>query len=750
MTSQSPQYQHFVPQFLLRNFSHPYKPDGPTKGRKFQKGMFPKDKVVRHVDFAVDPPVICESPVNRILGLVNMYDNPNKPTALQREVEILFSKLEHQASQIFRKISKAFEQKSTVVSMSRAERDLMRKFLFLLMYRNRGFHTRFNHATPDGYNEDDKELVREYMRKNNIITPLDVWLDGIKTIIELPMDPGKKWLGVLMGKMYPQDAMWFWLHAEFSYMAILTPAEDGDEFILTDNAYAIFEGPNTSALDAETQEVIDTEYLPLHTFAPISPKLLIVLRADIFPDPLEDADERVREARKLMRLACRAPLESPGSEKVRSLLADLPISKARNNYTVIVDSRLELKAGQPPKRRQTDRFDFTIFPVKQNHVNMINGIFLDSCAPCTSIVFESRDAFARTLEWYLTAPCSMGKVLGGKHKEIRRRALFKLEAISRALGSQKETKWQDVEEVVMDNVEQWRAENLDKQRNLVRLMNADLDGLYEGVHRQANKYGRPFNSKSYGPYFLLGGSRYTAEEDFAQANLIRRFRIKIDLWSKGMVDEVIRQRNRDLIETAYLRLPPRRVWMLIKLIRLMLLAGPDKPVDLKLAKSEFDGPEDTIARVHHLVTPKVLNDLLWRTHINDMYSRRNHGVDIWARQNGGWDLAAWEMPFLHHIRGSIRNCGIPAIEKFGLEVPGSPTPACTIDTFRDMRPTDIRKTIVELNVRKLAELEFDSLFDNQVECHDLLMEFKRLFFQLSYPTPPYTWLLEMAVRAGVL
>lgn len=94
--------------------------------------------------------------------------------------------------------------------------------------------------------------------------------------------------------------------------------------------------------------------------------------------------------------------------------------------------------------------------------------------------------------------------------------------------------------------------------------------------------------------------------------------------------------------------------------------------------------------------------------------------------------------------------GIPAIEKFGLEVPGSPTPACTIDTFRDMRPTDIRKIIVELNVRKLAELEFDSLFDNQVEGHDLLMEFKRLFFQLSYPTPPYTWLLEMAVRAGVL
>ncbi|KAK4172910.1 hypothetical protein QBC36DRAFT_67859 [Triangularia setosa] len=470
MASPSPQYQHFVPQFLLRNFSHPYKPDGPTKKRKYEKGMFPKDKVLRHVDLTLDPPAICEKPINRILGQINMYDNPNKPTAVQREVEVLFSKLESQANLVFRKITRAHEDKQTGLRISRAERDIVRKFLFLLMYRNKGFHDRFNHTTLEGYNENDKEQVREYMHKNNITTPLDVWLDGMKTIINLDMDPEKNWVTTLMRQMYPQDAMWFWVHVEFSYMAVLTPAKVDDEFILTDNAYSIFEGSNNSVQDSETLEIIETKYTPLHTFAPISPKLMIVLRTDIFPSPLEDAFEGVKEMKALHRSLWHVPLESPGSDKVCSLLADLPITKAGNNYTMIVDGRLQPMADRPLKRSHADRFDFTIFPVKRRHVNMINGILLDNCAPCTSVVFESRDAFARSLEWYLTAPCSMGKVLGGKHKEIRRKALLKLEAISRSLGSHKKTEWKDLDEVVMHNVKRWRTKNLQKQRHLVRLM----------------------------------------------------------------------------------------------------------------------------------------------------------------------------------------------------------------------------------------------------------------------------------------
>ncbi|KAK4194403.1 hypothetical protein QBC40DRAFT_188240 [Triangularia verruculosa] len=645
------QYQHFVPQFLLRNFSHPYKPDGPIKGRKYEKGMYPKDKVIRHVDLTLNPPVICEKPIGRILGRVNMYDNPNQPTALQREVEKLLSALEDRASQVFRKITKAHNDKEPGLWITRSERDTVRKFLFILMYRNKGFHDRFNHSTAECYTENDKELVAEYMRKNNIVTPLDVWLEGIKAIINLRMDPDRKWRETLVKQMYPHDALWFWTHVEFSYMAILTPAKDGDEFILTDNAYSVFEGPNNSAVDAESGEVIDTDYTPLHTFAPISPKLMIVLRTAVFPDALEDAHEGVKEMKALHRSMFRVPLESPGSDKVRSLLADLPVTRARNSYSTIVDGREQLVGDGPWKRNSGDRFCFTIFPVKRRHVDMINGIFLDSCTLCTSVVFESREAFARTLEWYLTAPCDMGKIMGGKHKEMRRKTLFKLEAVSRSLGSEKETKWVDLEEGVMYGVGNWRSHNLDKMRNLARLMKEGPETLDNMIRELSKDIGGPPSSKFWDAYTALGGSWDTLIEDFDQAELMQKFRIKIDVWSSGVVDEITRQRNRDLVESAYLRLPPRRVWLYIKFVRCMLVADPDGKVDGELTRREFDGPEDTIAQVQHLVKPDYLCPLLWRTHINQRYVRRHDQVDIWTSRDDDEAGLMSSSGLCYHLRG---------------------------------------------------------------------------------------------------
>jgi hypothetical protein len=112
------QYQHFVPQFLLRNFSHPYQPPNndhkksKRSKRKYAKGMFPGDPVVRNLDLSADPYVICESPVKRILGKFDMYRDTSNPSPEQQQhIEQMFSKLEGQTSAIFCKITKAFEQK---------------------------------------------------------------------------------------------------------------------------------------------------------------------------------------------------------------------------------------------------------------------------------------------------------------------------------------------------------------------------------------------------------------------------------------------------------------------------------------------------------------------------------------------------------------------------------------------------------------------------------------------------------------
>ncbi|KAK0707748.1 hypothetical protein B0H67DRAFT_647898 [Lasiosphaeris hirsuta] len=98
-----------------------------------------------------DPPVICEKPVRRILGQMKTYQDTSKQVEKQQHIEDMLSKFESQTSSVFRRMTKAFENKESGVWVTRKDRDTVRKFLFILKYRGSGFHRRFYHATPEGY-----------------------------------------------------------------------------------------------------------------------------------------------------------------------------------------------------------------------------------------------------------------------------------------------------------------------------------------------------------------------------------------------------------------------------------------------------------------------------------------------------------------------------------------------------------------------------------------------------------------------
>jgi hypothetical protein len=71
-------------------------------------------------------------------------------------------------------------------------------------------------------------------------------------------------------------------------------------------------------------------------------------------------------------------------------------------------------------------------------------------------------------------------------------------------------------------------------------------------------------------------------------------RVKIDSWSKGKVDEAIRQRNRELLLDAYLRLPPRRIWQYIRFVRVSVV---HIHYNVPMEDGEgFSGPEDAVVR----------------------------------------------------------------------------------------------------------------------------------------------------------
>lgn len=446
------QYQHYIPQFILRNFSHRYKPprgDGTQKqrGSVQSKRMRRNDNVLNVVDLASEKPQIRETLVSRWFGQVDMYNDAADAINSKKSVEAELAKLEARTAEILQKVRKAHENGDKGIALNRLERDRLRKFLFIMKYRGPMFYGKYISKDLSGYQAEDKNLLRSYMTEKGFASPRDVWLHNLRAILDLEMDAKGEWMTKLQETMFPVDAAMFVHHVQGSYMAFCTPNKEDDEFILTDQCYNVFEGPTHETISVLTGEYLGSLYLSFHEFGPISPRLIIVLRSFVLPERLEDANPRIRDARRTYLEA--TAVQFPNFEKIKSILADLPIAKAMNSYARVVNGRLELAPGETGQPRSSDRFDFLFWPIKRKHVDIINSIFFDNVLRCKSIVFRSVLPFTWTLEAYMTTRDYGFKTLGvGEHgaSTSRRICLEKLSAVLKSLGSDKTPVWHDDEE----------------------------------------------------------------------------------------------------------------------------------------------------------------------------------------------------------------------------------------------------------------------------------------------------------------
>ncbi|KAK4074089.1 hypothetical protein Trihar35433_3563 [Trichoderma harzianum] len=369
-----------------------------------------------------------------------MYNDPAQTTSdKQRRIEAMFSKMESQASILFRRIVKTHEAGEPTVTLNRTELDFIRKFLFLLKYRGSTFHQTFYRDTIDDYTFNDRELLFDYMRERNFSSPRDVWYHNLETIINLEMDPERKWLQTLPQKMFPTDALWCTNHVGNYYMAICTPSEVADEFILTENCYNVFEGLSTFAVDKATGQVAGGTQAAFHEFAPISPRLMIVLRNLALPNS-EDPDWRVVQERQNLFWATFGELYGPDS---KSILDDLSIKQCRCSFAEIVNGKARAAAGFDGKYRPDDTFCFTYFPIRNDHVRIINNMFLDNAYKASVIAYRNQDNLKGILESYVSGPCDIHKVL--KDDWDNRYAFLRgLETLTKLLGSQEPLVWRSV------------------------------------------------------------------------------------------------------------------------------------------------------------------------------------------------------------------------------------------------------------------------------------------------------------------
>ncbi|KAF5705168.1 hypothetical protein FMUND_12208 [Fusarium mundagurra] len=428
MSVDKPQYQHFIPQFILRNFDYPFVcPIAPLNGRKCKKhqhdkGKYPGDRVVNCLQLLPEGFKFEEQSIKRVCGLDDMYTDKSPMVESPRELEVKFSKLEAAASPIIRKIIASHQRGDEHVKITRTQQTILRKFVYLLKQRNLGFFKTYNYQSINDYKGKDKDLLKEFMEKRGIQHPIDVWLQGLSAIIDVDMSVSANWRETLQATVYYALFVHFEEHITGFWMSFCTPSSEYEEFILPDTASTIYEGPTVDFQDQKTGEFLCLGP-QFHLFIPISPRLMIVLRSQHLPEPHEDANPELKARRQQWRQIF---IDSVFGTGTKSILEDLPVHKALNNYSTYVNGRGMGRPGRDGQLRQTDSFLFPFFKISTRHIRAINGLLLDHAFHTLNIIFFQKGPFLDLLEWYLTEPCEVGKRLSGEYAQDKKRYIEQL------------------------------------------------------------------------------------------------------------------------------------------------------------------------------------------------------------------------------------------------------------------------------------------------------------------------------------
>ena len=389
---QSSQYHHFIPRFLLRNFAdfkNPGKivPKTSTKSKK----RAPRPEKLTILDLTSG--LSREGDVGNTFGIVDLYREFEKADGDQQKLEKELSVLERTTGEIVARVKKTYDAGKKEIQLPRKEKDALRRFLFIMMYRNSTFAERFEKSRED-YDADDREHMLAYMDEKGFQTPRDVWFANIRAFLEVDLD--QDWLAGmadLSQRAYPMDARWFFTHVQLFFIAFCTPEETHDEFLLTQNVYGVYEGPTSAG-----------PWTDYHRFAPVSPKIMIVLRSLLLPcagvEDEQGTSQMLLEQTKSMY---------PDPNSAGSWLQDIPITRAKNNYSKVVNGRAE----PLPTKMSRDKhvFYFPFFPLDHDYVQKINMICLENAYNTLAIVYKSAESLRTALEFYLTYKAPGFKVI---------------------------------------------------------------------------------------------------------------------------------------------------------------------------------------------------------------------------------------------------------------------------------------------------------------------------------------------------
>jgi hypothetical protein len=581
--SERPQYHHFIPRLILRGFAQEkqdHKPDlrrSSKKQRNKQKKDAEKDGVIH---FIKTPDGTCgEGLVSRHFGLTDMYRETMKSDPFDLEKKL--SELEAQAGAVLAKARKTFVQPGAILTLTRIESYRLRKFLFMMKYRSSSFHTRYDVATIEEYMEPDKEKLRRYMRLRKFTSPREVWLANLHMFLKADMDFEREWQRDLRHRAYKEDVDQFLFHVEHSFVAFCSPQNIDDEFLLTENAYGVYEGADSGTMSTAAHVMNQKVVAEWHNFAPITATLLIVLRSNRLHGNVLSGGLDIQAAMEDLVMKQVFP------EPAVSALLDLPIERCETSYNPIYVNGVNMSAqrGHPPSK--TDRYFFRCFRLDRQHMAKINTVFLDGALPKSTIVYKRAAAAARSIRAYLEDPRPILKILGDhgsprdRYLRALERALESLEVVRAPVNTISRRIIWTQRAFPLDYARhhtRWTAicvgEELCKDDALMRLWRKLEGDTAQEQHRSRTRW----------------------IEDIEQAGLIACFHVKIDSeMNKLGFDPATILRCRRVRNDYFGTMKPRICWLYHKVMRNLCKFSTEN-FRIKIADLECQGWEDGVGR----------------------------------------------------------------------------------------------------------------------------------------------------------
>lgn len=378
--------------------------------------------------YSVETGTLTQRLAREVYAVGDLYRDPSNPRDAGRHIEIeeKLGRLEDSASRTVGMILREVEDHDAaggrgggttpLLKLKRKYLDLLRKFLFVMYYHQLSIgYTYFQEDHPG--NTKSRRWIEAYRARNNLLgSPQHVWLHVLRYYLETPhheiVENGSKvernmfiataptdirssspqrlvrqWQDRISAmEVDPENDDWKCMgyFTQMQMFLAIWEAAPGEEFVMSDNSFGLYEGRTDSAG-------------PLHKFFVVSPKIVLVL--------CHGGLKELNTSPGFVNLM--NPFQLQHDDLSTSMLLNAPHKPAKVKYVNTPPSNITVLYGNPGALSPSpdDDFEFEISPLSPRDTHTVNAIILGNLPAKGKLTFGSRDAALRTLTHFTTNPC---------------------------------------------------------------------------------------------------------------------------------------------------------------------------------------------------------------------------------------------------------------------------------------------------------------------------------------------------------